>query len=354
MIDFGELPILVNCVAFALAGVAVWFAGTRLATHADAVAELTGLGHALIGLLLLAGVTSLPEIAVSISSGWTGNAALGVNNLLGGVALQVTIIAIGDAVLRGRALTHVVGRPSVLLQGVFGCILLTAVIAALAVGDVGLFTHGRFGLGVWSLGLLAGAVALMAIVARERDHSGWQPVDPPSPGDVPDEGSAKPETLARALAGVAVTGGVIVVAGFVLARAGEALAGQTGLGSSFTGVALVGFATSLPEISTVVAAVQLKRYMMAFADIFGTNVITVALIAVVDIAAPGPPVLNRLAQEGGSAFATLAAALGILLTLVYLAGLVERRDRTLGPLGNDSALVVALYAGGLVLLFQLR
>ena len=137
VIDFATLPVLVNAAVFAIAAIAVWLAGTRLATHADAVAELSGLGHALVGLLLLAGVTSLPEIAVSITSGWTGNAALGINNLLGGIALQVTIIAIADAVLKRRALTHVVGRPSVLLQGVFGCLLLVATMAAMSANRFG-------------------------------------------------------------------------------------------------------------------------------------------------------------------------------------------------------------------------
>lgn len=94
--------------------------------------------------------------------------------------------------------------------------------------------------------------------------------------------------------------------------------------------------------------------LAAVADMFGTNVITVALIAVVDLAVPGPPVLNQLAQDGRAGFATLAAALGAMLTLACLAGLVERRDRTLGPLGTGSAVVVALYGGGLLLLFQMR
>ena len=123
-------------VLFALAAAAVWWAGTRLAGYADALARLTGLGSALIGLLLLGGITSLPEIAVTFVAGISGDAALAVNNVLGGLALQVVVLAIGDLALGGHALSFVTGSPRVLLQGLFGAALLLVTIVAIATGDV--------------------------------------------------------------------------------------------------------------------------------------------------------------------------------------------------------------------------
>ena len=64
---------------------------------------------------------------------------------------------------------------------------------------------------------------------------------------------------------------------------------------------------------------------------------------------PAGPVLNEV-----GAFSQVAAALGVVVTLFYVAGLIERRDDTIGRLGLDSWAVVATYAGGLVLLFFLR
>jgi cation:H+ antiporter len=55
MLDSSAFPLPINLAAFAAAGVVVWFAGTRLARYADAIAEITGLGSALIGMLLLGG-----------------------------------------------------------------------------------------------------------------------------------------------------------------------------------------------------------------------------------------------------------------------------------------------------------
>lgn len=345
MFDLTALPILANIGIFAIAGAAVWFAGTRLAGYADEIAQLTGLGSALAGMILLAGITSLPEIAVSVSAGFSGAAQLAVNNLLGSIALQVVVLSIGDWVLGGRALSFVIGKPEVLLQGIFGVVLLAILSGAIATGD-----HAFLGAGVWSLGLFAGSFLLLWFVAHagQSERTGWVPQDMPDLGDVTGEETA-PDTLSRAVTMTAIMAAIILIAGFVLARTGDALAAQTGLGTSFIGVTLVGLATSLPEISTLVAAVRLKRYSMAFGDIFGTNILNVALIWLIDLAYPGGPVLNEV---GG--FSQVAASLGIVLTLLYVAGLVERRNTTLGRLGLDSWAVLVTYLSGIAVLFFLR
>jgi cation:H+ antiporter len=142
---------------------------------------------------------------------------------------------------------------------------------------------------------------------------------------------------------------VILASGFALAGTGEALAEQTGLGTSFVGMLLGGVATSLPEVTTTIAAVRLAQYEMAFADAFGTNLFSVMLLFVADVAYAGGPILNQV--DRFSLFATL---LGILLTGLYLAGLIERRHKTIAGVGLDSLIVLIAYAGGLAVLFSLR
>lgn len=62
------------------------------------------------------------------------------------------------------------------------------------------------------------------------------------------------------MAAIAALG--VLVGGVVLATAGSAVADITGIGSSIVGFLLVGFATSLPELSSVLAALRLRRYQM--------------------------------------------------------------------------------------------
>ena len=88
---------------------------------------------------------------------------------------------------------------------------------------------------------------------------------------------------------------------------------------------------------------------MAISDIFGTNILNVALIGGVDLIDRSRAVLN----EAGT-FSVLAALLGILVTGLFMAGLSERANRTYLRMGLDSILVLIVYVAGLFLLFQIR
>lgn len=338
---FEALPLPANLGAFAVAAALVWLAGTRIARYADAIAEKTGIGREVLGIVLLGGVTSLPELAVASTASLAGHPALSVNDLLGSAAINVLILALADAALGRDALTSVLASPGVLLQGALGIIALAMVVGATLTMDVPLF-----GASAWTWALLAFYVVAIRAVSSSHSGEAWKATGrrPPSPVETRQPGPLRPIYLKTAAAGIAV-----LAAGFVLAKTGEAIAAQTGLGTAFVGVVLLAAATSLPEASTVLAAVRLRRYEMAVADVFGTNLFNVTIIFAVDLLYDGPPVL---AEVGG--FAGFGALLAIVLTALYLAGMIERRDRTALRMGYDSLAAIGAYGGGLLVLYQLR
>lgn len=340
---FETLPIAVSGAIFLAAAVVVWLSGTRLSRLADAIARRTGIGQATLGVLLLGGVTSLPEIAVAGSAAVTGNGPLAVNNLLGGFTMQVAILALADAVFRRGALTRAVPDPVVLLQGTLGIVLMSLVVAAIAVGDVAVL-----GAGVWAWAIFVVFLGALRLLSMAEGGLDWEVVGEPPSEELPDVET--PDFSTRSLilrtAGVAAT---IFLAGWVLSSTAETLAERTGLGQSFFGAVFVAIATSLPEVSTVVAAMRLKRYVMAVSDILGTNLFDIALILIVDLAYAGPAVLGEMGS-----FSILAGVLGILITAIYMAGLLERRDPAIAGIGFDSIAVAVVYAGGIALLFTLR
>jgi cation:H+ antiporter len=69
----------------------------------------------------------------------------------------------------------------------------------------------------------------------------------------------------------------------------------------------------------------------------------------VDALHPGAPVL----VEAGP-FAAFAALMALVMTALFLAGMIERRDRTVLGMGLDSLAALACYAGGVTVLYQLR
>jgi cation:H+ antiporter len=334
-----------NAGVFIVAAVLVWKAGARLARLADRIAIQTGLGHALVGIVLLGGVTSLPEAAVAVTATLGGEPALSVNDVLGSAAINVLLLAAADAAYGRGALTAAPGRPDVMLQGTMAIVMLATVVGPTLTGD-----RGLGGIGIWSWIMLASYLAAVTVVAKTHDRPGWRPEKGrESPVPAEGEGQQEDQPLGRLAWKTVLAAAVILAAGFALARSGQALAQSTGLGVSFFGAVMLGFATSLPELSTVLAAVKLKRHEMAIADVFGTNLFNVNIIVLADAVHGGKPVL----VEAGP-FAAFAALLALVLTAIYLVGLLERRDRTLLRMGYDSIAVLAIYAAGLAALYQLR
>lgn len=125
------------------------------------------------------------------------------------------------------------------------------------------------------------------------------------------------------------------------------MAVQTGLSSGFVGVTLLAAATSMPEISTTVAAVRSRREDVAVSNVFGSNCLDVALLAVVSLMAGDA--INGTAMTS----AIFTAALGVVLTCIYMFGLLERSDRAVARLGIDSIGVVAVYLVGVAALYGL-
>lgn len=349
MPDFSTFALPVNLLVFSVCAIAIWLAGTKLTHYADEIAVRSGVGEAVVGLFLLAGVTSLPEIATSFAAAQSGNAPLAVNNLLGSISMQIAVLAVGDMLYGRHALTSVVPDPIVILQGALNVVLLSLVAIAIVYGT----EHQDrvfLGAGLWTWALLIGALYSLFKLGQTRDRKPWiANIDAPGqPEDEIPPGTRAISTVALVVR-TASLATVILLTGFLVARSGEAIAVQSGLGASFMGVVFVAIATSLPEVSTVFAALRRGLNVMAISDILGTNIFNIALLFGVDFIASGDPVLNRV---GG--FAAIAAVMGVVLTGIFLVGLAERRDRTIFRMGTDSALVLVLYLTGIGLLFTLR
>lgn len=345
--SFETLSPWLNGVIFAAAAGIVWIAGTKLANYADAVADRTDYSRVLLGVVLLGVTTSLPEIATTLTASWHGNAQLVSGNLFGGVALQVAILSIVDMVAVRGALTHFTPQPVLLFQGVMLLLMLGVAVAGAAAGD----PLAIGGIGLTPVLLTGGYIAMVRL-----SHSGavpaWRATNAPQdPAREPDiaEPALDDYGNARLYTYCGISAVAIFAAGWVLARTGNALAEQTGLGASFVGVALVAASTSLPELSTALAAARRGNHQMAVSNILGTNCLELALFLPADLVYRGGPLLGALDRS-----ATFAAAMGIVVTSIFLLGLLERRDRTILRMGIDSAAVLAAYVCGLVGLYALR
>lgn len=349
VMDSWPLGLLV--IIFAAAAAVVWVAGIQLSRQTDVLDTRFGLGSALGGLILLAIATNLPEIAITFSAAAAGNVGVAVGNILGGIAIQTVVLAVldifgnkGKEPLSYRAASLSLVIEAVTVIGVLGVVIAGSqmppglILFRLTPATVLIVL-------IWVLGLF--------LVQRSQKSLPWHSQGHAPNSQAKPQGHSKTNTPAgKKLPGtrksmlIFLTAAAATLgAGIILERSGDAIAGHIGLSGVLFGATFLALATSLPEISTGLTSVKQGDYKLAFSDIFGGNAfLPVLFLAAVLIS--GQPVLPQ-----AHATDIYLTALAILLTLVYMLGLIFRPQRKLLGMGVDSLVVLILYLVGLAGLF---
>ena len=340
--DAASNPLWANAAIFLVAGIVVWFAGVRLTRNLDTLAARLRIDRVFVGMLLLGGITSLPEVANVATASVMGNPALAANNLLGSAAINVVLLAVADAWIGRHAVTGIVARPSTMMMATLCMLVLIAVALAITIGDVAVF-----GVGVGGLAICALSIGCFRLATGYDARSPWS-VDMDEAERGTDDAADTPIGTSALWLRVALDGSLIFAAGYALSQTGNAIATQTGMTSALVGFALIGLVTSTPELATILTALRLRRPEMAFGQVLGTNFVNLSLILLGDVLFAGGPLINELGT-----FEVVSALLGAALIGIFLVGLLEHRDRTVLKMGYDSAAVILLFALGLGLLATL-
>jgi cation:H+ antiporter len=344
-----SLPLPVLLVIFVAAAIAVWVAGTRLSTATDVLDTKLGLGEAFGGLILLAIVTNLPEIAIVVSASMSHHLDIAVGNILGGIALQTVVLVIldGAGLPRSVALSNRGASLLVLLEaGTVVAVLSVTVMGSQLPADLLLWRLDPAALlivVVWIAGLV--------LVQRARKGLPWHQYGQPPDGQERPRGHSKATRVKQATdrgmstaraAVVFVVGAVVtLVAGVVLESSGEGIAGQLGMSGVLFGSTFLAAATALPEVSTGLASVRMGDYQLAFGDIFGGNAFLPVLFLLASLLSGEAVIPHAQVTD------IYLTGLGALLSVVYMFGIVFRPSRTVAGVGIDSAIVVLLYALGI-------
>lgn len=329
-----------------LCAACVWIAGSRLAYLADALADRFKLGKSLVGLLLLSLATSLPEVATTLTAAVQQSRNLVLNNLFGGIALQTAILAMADFWARGP-ITNYPRKVNHALEATLLVLLLSVTLVVTNLGET--FVFAGVGLGSFCIAVIyCGAIWLLRLY---DDSSDWVPVDLPDPDPLV---FPAPTGLGQASnanliwqAGFACI--AILIFGLLLVVFADRIATQSGLGTGFIGVTLLAAATSLPELSTSIAAVRIGAYTMAISNIFGSNLIMLVLVFPADILFRSGPILQHT-----SPIVSLSLAFGLTVTSIYLVGLIVRRKPRIGMIGLDSILVLLTFLASLAAYYYVR
>jgi cation:H+ antiporter len=319
-------------VQFLLLAAVVVGAGIVLTRCADQLADATGLGKTLVGVVLLAGATSLPEMSVGFTAVRMGAIDLTAGDLFGSSLVNLMILAVVDLATRNR--TRLLGR-----QAAAHALSATACIVLKCIVLFGILAKQTIEFGQVSgasLVLIAVYFVILRLVYFD-ELAARRELPTSEPGH-------RPKLLPN-LTGFGLAAVVILLVAPRLAHVADELAQVSGLGRTFMGTVFVAAVTSLPEMVASYTAVRLGSTELAVGNVFGSNAFNMLILGMLDFAQPGP----LLAQISETHAVTVVA--GILITAVATLTLLYRAERRWLFIEPDAVLIATLVVGAMGLVY---
>lgn len=301
---------------FAACLATVGFAGPRLSRSGDVIADKTGLSGSWVGVVLMATVTSLPELTTGISAVTVaGTPDIAVGDLFGSCVFNLAILIVLDFVQRGESVYRRVRQGHILSAG-FGVVLIGfAGLSLLLHGQGASFAIGHVG-GYTPVIFALYALSMRAVFRYERDNR----------EDSVEAAAARYRRVTLRSAIITYAGATVVIVAvgtalpFVAARLAEVMSWQR----SFVGTLLVATVTSVPELVVSIAAVRIGATDMAIANLLGSNLFNMLVLGIDDLLFARGPLLYRV-----SPVHAVSAMSAVIMSGLVIVGLLYRSDRRL-------------------------
>lgn len=325
---------------FIILSVLIFVSGKNLSVYGDIIAEHLGLGKALVGMILIASVTSLPELAVGISSVTIAQSAdLALGDVMGSCAFNLLILALMDALIPKETLfskasaSHVMaGAMSIILIGLVG---------------LGIFLPQEITVTQWiglgSLMFLSVYFLSMRIIYLYEEKLSFQKKKEQDPVSVPNT-SLKKASLLYSINALIVIGAALFLPGIT-----EEIAHKTGIGTSFAATLFLAAATSFPEVAVSLGAVRLGSYDLAIGNLLGSNLFNMLVLFIDDLFYTKGFLLKDASENN-----LISVLSVIIMTAIAIGGLTYRVPKKRFLLAWDALLICLMYITNLLLLYYTR
>lgn len=316
---------------------AILIAGSQLAKYGDIIGTKTGLGRTFVGLVMLATVTSLPELSIGISSVALHNLPdIAAGDVFGSCLFNLLLLSLIDGCSRQMPLTARLGKQHMLLAAFS---ILSLCVAGMAMTDGDEYKIGHVGLASF---LLLAIYAIAMFCAYKMQAS----------DETTDESETRDDkiSLRKAIILYCFFASLVIAAGGWIPSIAEQIAELTGMEQDFVGTTFVALSTSLPEVVTTLAAVKLGAFDMAAANVLGSNLFNSLVLAIDDFFYSRGPLLQSISDPHlTTIFGTMA------MTAIFIAGVcAQKSNKKLGLAPDAIALILVfvttlalMYAGGL-------
>ena len=320
-------------VKFIATSALIVLAATQLAKYGDIIAIRTRLSGMFIGVLLLAGATSLPEVLTSISSINQNAPNLAAGNLLGSNTFNMLLLAIIDIVNRNQRVLRKAAQKHALTGSL--AVFMIGLVVFFIIADIDV----KIGwIGIDSILLIAIYVVAVRLIHQNATPASQFAVYPEIPEGTP--------TLRKGLLGFLLAAGALVIITPIMVQSAEEISILSGLGTTFIGSTLVALVTSLPELVTTLAAIKIGASDMAIGNLFGSNLFNMFAIGLTDIFYTQGRFLSVIDPSF-----LLIGMVGLLMTGMGLIGNLAKLERKAWFIEVDALALIVVYVASLILLY---
>jgi cation:H+ antiporter len=324
--------LIFTITGFVTCSAIIIFSGARLSKYGDIITNLTGIGKAWFGLILMSTVTSLPELFTGISSILIFHVPnIAVGDIMGSCAFNLLILALLDYFIPKKPLSSVVTKSHV-VAGFFSIFLITLTIISITFGT----WFPRFG---WfsSASVLIIIVYLIAIriIFKNEQHLSAAKATLAATAQNEKQENISLRLSVKRYVFFAL---LVIIGALSLPFFASRLATETGMSKSFIGTLLVAASTSLPELVVSISAVKLGSTDMAVGNLLGSNIFNMLILAFDDlIYTKGPLLLDTNPDHALSGLVTL------LMTSVVGIGILYGSPTKRFVLAIDAIILIVLY-----------
>ncbi|MBQ1535941.1 MAG: sodium:calcium antiporter [Ruminococcus sp.] len=285
---------------YAALAVCVVFFSIKLANYVDLIDKKTDLSGAFIGGVILAAVTSLPELFTSISAVlFVKQPDLVMGNILGSNLFNMCIFG-GAALIAAKSLCRsTIGsshfKTTVITFIMFSIMLLPVVFKK---------DYTVVGISVYSIILLVLYACSIKFMAGDSAES---------------EGEDNSDlTLKQIIIRFVIMAVLLVIASIFITIAADHLSEEFNLGKTVGGALFLGVATSLPELTSSIALIRKGNFNACAGNVMGSGVFNFCIISVADILYRGGSVY--ISKDKSSSYLNIfglaaAAVVGAILIM---------------------------------------
>lgn len=323
-----------HLIGFIIAAAIIIVTGSRLSKYGNRMADMLGWGKMFMGIVLMASVTSMPELMSGISAVTILDAPdLAVGDIVGSCAFNILIISLMDLFYDHKKPLTSAAQTGHVIAAAFGimllCLVAFAIIMPVVFGTIAWI--GGFSLLFLVLYLIAIRVIFM-YDKKENNHL----LENKNHYDL---------SLKQVVFRYVKNALILMLAAMLLPYFGKHLAEESGLGQSFFGTLFIAASTSLPEVVVSIAAIRMGTIDLAIGNIFGSNIFNIAILALDDVLYTKGPIFmftnpNHIIPVLGT----------IIITAIGIAGITFKAEKK-WKLAIDTTLIAVVYVMMMGLLY---